>query len=418
MRRNWTSHVSLVALAAALAGCGHGSLPGAAGVRQSGVQANSFTTSRQVVRIQFKDAAQLEALERAGVDLFENVNHDTHTVGASLTAASEAVLKKLGVRYQLLLGAEAETRGAMPAGYQTVDQIYAGMKKVAESHTSFARQVEIGKSLEGRPIYAINFTSKPGKGLPSVRINSGQHARELPPVELSFKLINLLADGYGKDQTITRLVDTRDIWIVPIVNPDGRTKVQEGSSMWRKNARPLSGGNAGVDTNRNADDHWSQGNNSQWADDYHGAAPFSEPESAAVRDLCDKMRFKASIDVHNYAGMILWPPGYSTEFTKDEERFKAVGTKMASPLRYRAGTIARTIYKTYGDLSTWEYAKYGTLAFGAELADSRFNAPIAEMERDWQGWQPNFLYLMDVAGNPAARHPQEAPKLPMVGLSL
>jgi hypothetical protein len=252
--------------------------------------------------------------------------------------------------------------------------------------------------------------------LPSVRINSGQHARELPPVELTTNYAHLLADGYGKDQNLTRLVDTRDIWIVPIVNPDGRFKVQEGNGMWRKNTRKLGLGAAGVDTNRNADDHWDGGDGMQWADDYHGSAPFSEPESQAMRDLCAKLRFKSSIDVHNFAGMILWPPGYSNDFTKDEAHFKAVGSKLADHLNYKAGTIARTIYKTYGDLSTWEYDTYGTLAFGAELADSGFSAPFSEAQRDWAAWQSNFTYLVDEAGNPGAKHASDAPQLPMPGL--
>ena len=114
---------------------------------------------------------------------------------------------------------------------------------------TIAHLVEIGKSLEGRPILALNVTSKPNGGLPAVRINSGQHARELPTVELTSRLMHTLTEGYGKDGHITDLVNGRDIWIVPIVNPDGRVRVQGGESMWRKNARKLSFGANGVDTN-------------------------------------------------------------------------------------------------------------------------------------------------------------------------
>src|SRR5690242_18795775 len=121
----------------------------------------------------------------------------------------------------------------MPKGYQTVDQVYADMQKMAQDHPNVAKVVEIGKSLEGRSIFALNVTSKPGQGLPAIRINSGQHARELPTVELTSRLMHQLVDNYGTDAKITGLVDTRDIWIVPVVNPDGRTKVQEGNDMWR-----------------------------------------------------------------------------------------------------------------------------------------------------------------------------------------
>jgi hypothetical protein len=416
MFSSWTRSILPVSLAAALVGCGvH---PNTATVKTAGgPQAAAFTQARTVARIHFTDPAQLEALEKAGVDLFENVDRVHGTVSATLTAISRPALEKSGLKFEVLQSAEAvAAKGGMPSGYRSVDQVYAELKQIAQDHPDFVKLVEIGKSLEGRSIFALNFTSKPGQGLPSVRINSGQHARELPPVELTTNYAHLLADSYGKDQGLTRLVDTRDIWIVPIVNPDGRFKVQEGNSMWRKNTRKLGMGAAGVDTNRNADDHWDGGNSMQWADDYHGAAPFSEPESQALRDLCAKLKFKSSLDVHNYAGMILWPPGYSNEFTKDEAHFKAVGSKLADHLHYKAGTIARTIYKTYGDLSTWEYDTFGTLAFGAELADSGFSAPISEAQRDWKDWQSNFTYLIDEAGNPGAKHLAEGPMLPMPGL--
>jgi hypothetical protein len=378
------------------------------------VKADAFTQSRAVVRIHYTDRNQLTALDKAGVDLFENVDARHNTVGATMTAATEATLKAFGVKYDLLRSSEAVTRGGMPSGYHTVDQVNADIQAIATAHPSFAKAVAIGKSLEGRTIFALNFTSKPGTGLPAVRINAGQHARELPPVELADRLIKLLADGYGKDAKITSLIDTRDIWIVPIVNPDGRTKVQGGNDMWRKNTRKLSGGAFGVDTNRNCDDHFSGGDTNTWADDYHGPAPFSEPESSAIRDLCAKVHFKASLDVHNFAGMILWPPGYNDSFSKDEPTFKKIGAQLGDHLGYKSGTIATTIYKTWGDLSTWEYDTYGTLAFAAELDDSGFSADLSEADKDWTAWQPNFLYLIDAAGNTNARHPNAAPMLPMM----
>lgn len=415
MSQKWSRSLSVLGLAAVLAGCGH-SVPGSlfAGVAaQSTLQADAFSQPRAVIRLHFTDRSELEQLDKAGVDLFENVDMAHHTVGATLTAMTESVLKAHGVKYDVMQTPERVSRSPMPKGYHTVDQINADMQALANANPGFVKLVEIGKSLEGRSIFALNITSKPGQGLPAVRINAGQHARELPTVELADRLMHQLVEGYGKDAHITDLVDNRDIWVVPIVNPDGRTKVQQGDDMWRKNTRKLGLGAYGVDTNRNCDDHWSGGDSEKWADDYHGTAPFSEPESQAIRDLCAKEHFKISLDVHNYAGMVLWPPGYTSQVSKDEPTFKAIGSQLADHLGYKAGTIANTIYKTWGDLSTWEYDQFGTLAFGAELNDSGFDADFSEAEKDWNDWSPNFIYLIDRAGNPNAVHPNAASMLPI-----
>lgn len=408
MTLRWTCPLMALSFAVALAGCG--SAPNTNMARGSGLAAYSINgkgaadESRSIVRLNFRNAAQLEQLAAAGVDLFENVDHQAHTVDATLTTRTQAVLTGLGVTFTVLKGPDRVKALGFPSGYRTVEAVNKELAAVAEAHPAIARLVDLGKSLEGRSIFAIRLTAHPDQSLPTVRIQSGQHARELPTVELTMRLLDVLVSGYGKDAEVTRLVETRDIWILPVVNPDGRTRVEGGSSMWRKNARPLGMGANGVDTNRNADDHFNQGNGMKWADDYHGESPFSEPETQALRGLCDKVHFKVSMDIHNYGGMVLWPPGFTNDVSKDEAAFKAIGDPIAKPLGYKAGTIARTIYKTYGDMATWEYNKYNTLAFAAELNDGTFSPGFGQVDKDWAGWKNNLIFLIDAAGNPRANN--------------
>jgi carboxypeptidase T len=401
-------------LALMLAGCGTGGLGQPGGTR--GLQAASAlgrSQDRAVVTLRFKDRAQLEAMASQGVDLFENVDLTRGTVDASLTPETRALVQRLGVTFTVKQGAFSTK--AFPAGYGNVEAIHAELRQLGQAYPQLVEVVELGKSIEGRPILAAKITAKRAENLPAVRITGGTHARELVPVELMRNLTKALLEGYGKDSTVTRLLDSRHVWIVPVVNPDGRTRVEGGSAMWRKNARPLGMGATGVDINRNADDHWNQGDSSPRSDAFRGEAPFSEPETQAIRDLALKVRFKASFDVHCYGGMVLWPPGYSTELSPDEARFKAIGEKIARPLGYRAGTIARTIYKTYGDMATWEYAKLGTLAFAAELNDGEFAPRFGQVEKDWQAWKEHFLFFIDAAANDKAVHPTEGRLLGFAG---
>jgi hypothetical protein len=369
--------------------------------------------TRRQVMIRFRDRAQLAALATSGVDLFENVDPEHRTVGATVTARTEPILKRLGVSYTD--DAHASAMG-LPAGYQTVEQIYADMKALAAAHPTFIEYVEFGQSLEtrqgkaNRPIAALRITTRRDAGLPAIRLGAGVHARELAPVAIMTRFAHALADGYGKDAVITKLVDTKDIWIVPLQNPDGRARVDQGEAMWRKNTRHDTNAPDGVDCNRNADDHFQQGTADPRAEDFRGTAPFSEPESQAIRDLTKKQPFDISLDMHAYGGMVLWPPGYDTSHTQDEASFRRIGEALAKRLGYRSGTIARTVYPTFGDTATWEYTTHGTLAFGAELDCGSFSPAHSEVDRQWTQWKPVLLDLVDQTG--ASRTPAEPTPAP------
>ncbi|MBM3269434.1 MAG: zinc carboxypeptidase [Candidatus Sericytochromatia bacterium] len=414
---------ALVALAAVAAsvGCGQVAASGGAHVaRDKTTFASMAQGGRKVVRISVQNRAQVDDLATRGLDLFENVNLEHGYVEGTVTPKDETLLRSLGYRYQVLKTSEQlfKAMGAMPAGYHTVAQVKAEFQKMSADFPHIARFVTIGKSVNDQELFALRISAKPNSGLPQILFNSGQHARELPPVEMSYRLAAHLTSQYGKDPQVTKLVDTRDITIVPVVNPDGRQNVESGDSYWRKNMRKLSMGARGVDTNRNSDDHWDKGNNMPWADDYHGTAPTSEPETQAMRDLVGANKFTVSVDIHNYGGMVLWPPGFDNSSTRDEPTFSKIGNKIASPVGYRAGTIARTIYRTYGDFSTWQYQKHGIVAFGIELDDSGFNAPFSAVEKDWQAWKDNFMFLISVADDPRKQAQQIGDPLSLVGFKL
>lgn len=399
MKNHWTPLVSTLGIAAMIAGCGGqqtaATAPSLGNSAENAPAAAmkldaSGTDVRRPVTLHYRDRAQLDALAHSGVDLFENVDDEHHTVGATLNEKTSAVVKQMGVQVDDLYMAQG-----FPSGYQTVDHVYADMKKMAAAHPHFIQLVTFGKSLQGRPMMALRFSANRDKGLPSIRLGSGIHARELPPVEIMSRFAHTLADGYGHDATITKLVNTKEIWMVLEQNPDGRVKVERGSSMWRKNARQDYNSPQGVDCNRNADDHFSQGDANPYADDYKGASGFSEPESQALRDLTKKHPFDVSLDMHCFAGMLLWPPGYDYSYSKDEASFSRIGKTMAQMAGgYKAGTIAQTIYQSYGDFATWEYVNHRTLAFATELNCNSFSPAYSTVDGLWAKWKPTLLYLV------------------------
>ncbi|MNS23834.1 Zinc carboxypeptidase precursor [compost metagenome] len=421
MTKPWHGLLPTLGIAIMLAGCGTGQQPADTPAPIAGapaalrVEAAPADPTRRQVVIRFSNRDQLAELATSGIDLFENVDHAQRTVGATVTARTEPVLKRLGVSYTD--DARVSAMG-LPAGYQTVEQIYADMKALAAAHPTFISYVEFGQSLEtrqgkaNRPIAALRVTAKRDAGLPAIRLGAGVHARELPPVAIMTRFAHTLADGYGEDPAITKLVDTKDIWIVPLQNPDGRARVDKGEAMWRKNTRHDTTSPDGVDCNRNADDHFQQGTSDPRAEDFRGTAPFSEPESQAIRDLAKKQPFDVSLDMHAYGGMVLWPPGYDTSHTRDEAAFRRIGEALGKRLGYRSGTIAHTVYPTFGDTATWEYTTHGTLAFAAELDCGSFSPAHSEVDRQWTKWKPALLDLVAQSGSsrkPTERKPEPTP---------
>ena len=94
---------------------------------------------------------------------------------------------------------------------------------------------------------------------PEVLIDALHHAREHLTTEQALYLLKTLTHDYASDSVVKRLVDTREIWIIFALNPDGLQYDLTGSPYraWRKNRQPNPGSShIGTDLNRNYDYDW------------------------------------------------------------------------------------------------------------------------------------------------------------------
>ena len=134
---------------------------------------------------------------------------------------------------------------------------------------------------------------------------------------MALSIVRLFAEGYGVDPALTNLVEQREIWVLPNVNPDGGEfdLTDDNYQFWRKNMRPNAGNSVGVDLNRNYDYHWGCcGGSSGWgySDLFRGPAAFSEPETQVVRDfVLAHPDITTAISFHTYGEFILYPFGYT-----------------------------------------------------------------------------------------------------------
>lgn len=256
--------------------------------------------------------------------------------------------------------------------YHNYAEMVSEMSTYVTSHPAIARMDTIGVSIEGRLILGVKISDnvQVNETEPEVLIVGCHHARELMSVELPLYVMRRLLDGYGSDPVITTLVDTREIWIVPMVNPDGHVYVQNnanGSSdnWWRKNRRLNSDGSFGVDLNRNYSFNWGYDNigssPTPSSDVYRGAGPFSEPETTALRNFIATHSFTISVSFHSYGQLFLYPWGFAAVNTPDHPVFQALGDSVALQNGYRAGNPANeAIYITNGDMDDWAYGDVTT----------------------------------------------------------
>ncbi|MEU7929791.1 M14 family zinc carboxypeptidase [Micromonospora sp. NPDC049801] len=325
------------------------------------------------------------------------IDYSEHGVlHVSATAAEAAAIGKLGFRLEPLAPPPSAERGAGEVGtlafppadsnYHDYAELTAVVNQAVADHPAIARKISIGTSYEGRDLMAVKISDNVGtdENEPEILFNAQQHAREHLTVEMAIYLLNLFTDSYGSDSRITNIVNSREIWIVPTVNPDGSEyDIATGSyRSWRKNRQPNSGSsNVGTDLNRNWSYQWgccggSSGTTS--SETYRGPSAFSAPETQALRNFVNSrvvggvQQIKANIDFHTYSQLVLWPYGYTTANTAtgmsadQYNTFATIGQQMAATNSYTPEQSS-DLYIADGTSIDWMWATHGIWAYTFEM---------------------------------------------------
>ncbi|MFF6805357.1 M14 family zinc carboxypeptidase [Streptomyces sp. NPDC012616] len=279
----------------------------------------------------------------------------------------------------------------------------------------------IGRSYQGRDIVAVKISDNVAvdEAEPEVLFTHHQHAREHLTVEMALYLMRELSAGYGTDSRITGMVDGREIWIVPDLNPDGgEYDIATGSyRSWRKNRQPNSGSSyVGTDLNRNWDFKWGccgGSSGSKSSETYRGASAESAPEVKVVADFVrsrvvgGRQQITAGIDFHTYSELVLWPFGYTysdtaTGMTADDNAaFKAVGRKMAASNGYTAEQSS-DLYITDGSIDDYLWGTQKIFSYTFEMYPSSgsgggFYPPDEVIERETSRNRDAVLQLLENA---------------------
>ena len=272
-------------------------------------------------------------------------------------------------------------------GFHTHAEMQRVIHAVAAAKPSIVRVFSIGKSHEGRDIWAAKVSDNVAvdENEPEVLYDGQHHGDEHMSREMTIRILRWLADGYGSDPRITSIVNTREIWIVFSVNPDGAEYDIAGGQWhhWRKNRQPTPGStHLGTDLNRNYSYRW--GGSGRTSSDpansaYQGPAPFSAPETRAFRDFLasrvvnGRQQIRTAITFHEFGRLVMWPYGYTTadlpgDMTADDlAAFGLMGRAMARSNGYTPQQ-ASDLYVSAGTSRDYMYGRYRIFVYTFEMS--------------------------------------------------
>lgn len=245
--------------------------------------------------------------------------------------------------------------------FHTPTQVDTELNNLVAAHPAIAKLVTIGTSVEGRPIRALKIsdnvnTDETAEG--DVVFVALHHAREWIATETALYLAEYLLTHYNTDASLHACMGNLEIWVIPVVNPDGYayTASPSGYRYWRKNRRNNGDGTFGVDLNRNYSYQWglgsgAEGSNFTNEDTYRGPSPFSEPEITAFRNFVEGLdNPKALVTYHSFSELFLRPWSYTTADPPGEPSLAFIAQDSIA-------RIAAVHGHTYGE-NIW-YVAYG-----------------------------------------------------------
>ncbi|WP_406208390.1 M14 family metallopeptidase [Kitasatospora sp. NBC_01560] len=307
------------------------------------------------------------------------------------------------------------------SGYHNYAEAAADIDAVVAAHPAIMSKRVIGTSYEGRPIVAVKISDNVGtdEDEPEVLFTAHQHAREHLTVEMALYLLHEFGDKYATDSRIANAVNSREIWVIPDLNPDGgEYDIATGRyRSWRKDRQPNAGSSSvGTDLNRNWNYKWgccggSSGSTS--SETYRGSAPESTRETKVVADFVrgrvvgGKQQITAAIDFHTYSELVLWPFGWTTAdtatgMTADQyNTFATLGRSMAGTNGYTPEQSS-DLYITDGSIDDWLWGVHRVFAYTFEMypgpnGSSGFYPPDEVIGRETSRNREAVLRLVETA---------------------
>lgn len=261
-------------------------------------------------------------------------------------------------------------------GFYSFAQMNAAMNNLVAAYPSLVQKTSLGLTTGGRDIWCIKISDNAATDEPNeaeVLYIGLQHAREAIGGSSMIFFMQYLCENYATDTRIQQLVNNRELFIIPCMNPDGweynRINNPSGGGGWRKNRKNNGDGTFGVDLNRNWSVDWANcagagsscGSSVSSSDVYWGTSAFSENETNAIRNFVKTRNFAACIDQHAFGPYYSLPFGRAALHTgadsltiMQQQFYNVIPAQMGKYNGMRAGNSIQSVgYEVAGGVKDW-----------------------------------------------------------------
>jgi hypothetical protein len=336
-----------------------------------------------LVRINVTARDEVKSLDRMGVII--NQVHPDHIV-AEISKDMYQIIKARGFNIDLIQENITEVyrqnslSKSSRSQYLNYDQYVDSMVTMATFYPNICRLDTLGYSHLNRLLLIMKISDNVNidEDEPEVHFEGNIHGDEKIGWAMSLWMVRYLLENYATDTLVQRLVDTREIWIAPLVNPDGF------ASISRYNAR-------GVDLNRN----WGW----MWGDEWNCGTDFmSENESRRFVEHFWRRSFVSYVSFHAGTLFISEPWSYSSTLAPPEQNLihhLSQGYAAFTGYPYGQGSVG--MYPINGCTKDHGYGYAGEMSWSIEVCNIKL--PSADsIDVIWQRERPAMLWLIDKAG--------------------
>ncbi|NPV13682.1 hypothetical protein HPY86_01960 [candidate division WOR-3 bacterium] len=281
---------------------------------------------------------------------------DDYFVGA-VTAETYKKLVNRGFRVEVLVEdmqewARLQCPGEDFGRYHSYQEIMDTFALIATTYPNICKLETIAVSPTGKFLIAMKITQNPmvENHRPRLEWDGTIHGNENIGTEICWYITRRLTEGYGSDPLITHLVNTREIWVVPCMNPEGLI------NRTRTNSN-------GIDLNRDFGYAWNQESGAN--------VPWSQPEIQGFRNFLQRQPFVITMTYHSGTRSVMWPWSYSQIATRDSVAHQQLCQLYSSITGYPAFQISRGLYECTGTSSDFTYGAEGALGLAAEVSNSQ-----------------------------------------------
>jgi len=321
--------------------------------------------------------------------------HDLHLNGDIHLLAGDAMLyvipselerlKETGLRMEVLKEDLNESYRGFWSGraeqYHSYEQIIALMDSLANAFPGICKKIVFGLTPQGRQLTCLKISENVNQdeNEPEVLFDGGIHGDEIGGPENLIRFARYVCVSYGSDPEITDLVNSREITIYPMVNPDGRANMSRYNSNF-------------VDCNRD----WGY----MWDGEGNSPEPFSQPETRAMRNCLNNHRFVIHVTYHSGEEVVLYPWCYRAAHVPDYAALSQLAESYSTSSGYTNLQVRQSYadYPTSGETIDYSYGADGTDALTMEISNNK-QPPGSQIQYYFQNNLPAMIAMIENAGS-------------------